>query len=311
MNRVPAGVSIQYKQGVMIDKSNTNPIDWTTGEGAKADAVIACIGLTWLLEGEEGEAIASAQRGDMIDNSVPKAQIDFLVTLKKKLASQNKPLIVIVSGGCPVQLNLIREIADALILAWYPGEAGGNAIADIVLGNANPSGRTPVTFVKSLKQLPDFEDYSMKNRTYRYMTEEPLYPFGYGLSYSNFEYDELYVPDKAKAGEEIVVGVTVSNTSCIAGEEVVQLYLTDDDASVPVPVRQLAAFKRVFLNPGESKRMSLTIPVEKFSLITDKNRRKIESGYFTISVGGGQPVSKTKSYVTKKILLKGDKELEL
>lgn len=311
VNRVPAGVSIQYKQGVMIDKSNTNPIDWTTGEGAKADAVIACIGLTWLLEGEEGEAIASAQRGDMIDNSIPKAQIDFLVTLKKKLAPQNKPLIVIVSGGCPVQLNLIREIADALILAWYPGEAGGNAIADIVLGNANPSGRTPVTFVKSLKQLPDFEDYSMKNRTYRYMTEEPLYPFGYGLSYSNFEYDELYVPDKAKAGEKIEVGVTVKNTSRIAGEEVVQLYLTDDDASVTVPVRQLAAFKRVFLNPGESKRMSLTIPVEKFSLITDKNRRKIESGYFTISVGGGQPVSKTKSYVTKKILLKGDKELEL
>ena len=121
-----------------------------------------------------------------------------------------------------------------------------------------------------IETVTDFEDYSMKNRTYRYMTEEPLYPFGYGLSYSNFEYDELYVPDKAKAGEEIVVGVTVSNTSCIAGEEVVQLYLTDDDASVPVPVRQLAAFKRVFLNPGESKRMSLTIPVEKFSLILIK-----------------------------------------
>ncbi len=310
--RVDTGVSIQYKQGVMIDKANTNPIDWSTGEGSKADVVVACVGLTWLIEGEEGEAIASGQGGDMYDNSIPQAQMDYLKKLRGVLDKANKPLVVVVSGGCPVQLTEIRELADALIYAWYPGEAGGYAVADVVLGKANPSGRTPMTFVESLDQLPDFEDYSMEGRTYKYMRDvEPLYPFGYGLSYSTFEYSDLKFAPTIKAGEKQSVTVTVTNTSKIDGDEVVQLYITDKEASVPVPVRELAAIKHISLKAGESKTLNLTIDPDMMSVITDKEKKIIESGDFYFSVGGGQPVKKTASYIDGNFRVKGKKEIEL
>ena len=310
-NRVSPGVSIQYKQGVMIDKPNTNPIDWTTGESSKADAVVACLGLTWLIEGEEGEAIASNQGGDMIKNSIPQAQIDFLRKLKKVLEKSGTPLIVVISGGCPVQLTEIKELADALILAWYPGEAGGYAVADIILGNENPSGRLPVTFVKDVNDLPPFEDYSMKGRTYKYMTKEPLYYFGYGLSYSNFEYTNLKMQQEVKAGEKVKISVDVKNTSTKDGDEIVQVYITDNQASCPVPVRQLAAFKRISLKAGEAKTVELVINPEKMSLITDKNERMIEEGVFTVTVGGGQPVKSTQSYLCSEFNIKGNKKIEL
>ncbi len=310
-NRIAPGVSLQYKQGVMIDKPNSNPIDWTTNESANADAVVACLGLTWLLEGEEGEAIASSQKGDMRDNSIPKAQMDFLEKLSKALKLHNKPLIVVVSGGCPVQLNRVRELADALLLAWYPGEAGGNAVADIILGNANPSGRLPVTFVKSLEQLPDFSDYSMNGRTYKYMVKEPLYHFGFGLSYSHFTYSSLYMPSVIKAGEPLTIRVKVTNDSNVEGDEVIQIYVKDLKASAPVPIRQLAAIRRVTLKAGENKMVEMTIDPVKFSLITDKNQRKIENGEFMISVGGGQPLPQKDNYVEKTVNVKGNKILEL
>ncbi|MFI3248537.1 MAG: glycoside hydrolase family 3 N-terminal domain-containing protein [Rikenellaceae bacterium] len=311
-SRAQPGVSIQYKQGVMIDKPNTNPIDWATGEGSAADVVVACVGLTWLIEGEEGEAIASSQGGDMYDNSIPESQMEYLRTTRKVLDKASKPLVVVVTGGCPVQLNEIRELADALIFAWYPGEAGGYAIADVILGNENPSGRTPITFVESVDHLPPFEDYSMEGRTYKYMREhKPLYPFGYGLSYSTFEYADLKLAKKIKAGENQCVEVTVTNTSDRDGEEVVQLYITDLEASVAVPVRQLAAIQRVALKAGESKVVSLTIAPEKMSLITDKDTRQIESGEFSISVGGGQPVEQTASYLETTFTVGGNKTLEL
>ncbi len=311
-SRATPGVSIQYKQGVMIDKPNTNPIDWSTGEGSSADVVVACVGLTWLIEGEEGEAIASDQGGDMYNNSIPEAQMEYLRKTRKVLDKAKKPLVVVVTGGCPVQLNEIREIADALIFAWYPGEAGGYAVADVVLGNANPSGRTPITFVESLDDLPPFEDYSMEGRTYKYMRyHKPLYPFGYGLSYSTFKYDDLQLSERIKAGESQRVKVTVTNTSDRDGDEVIQLYITDLESSAPVPVRQLAAINRVTLKASESRVVTLNIAPEKMSLITDDERRMIESGEFQISVGGGQPVEQTPSYVEAKFEVRGDKRLEL
>ncbi|MFR9650610.1 MAG: glycoside hydrolase family 3 N-terminal domain-containing protein [Rikenellaceae bacterium] len=311
-SRVSPGVSIQYKQGVMIDKPNSNPIDWSTGEGSAADVVVACVGLTWLIEGEEGEAIASTQGGDMYDNSIPQSQIDYLKKLRNVLTKAGKELIIVVSGGCPVQLNEIREMADALIYAWYPGEAGGYALADIVLGKANPSGRTPMTFVQSLDDLPPFEDYSMEGRTYKYMRDkEPLYPFGYGLSYSTFEYSDLELAKSIKAGEPQRVSVKVTNSSDRDGEEVVQLYITDVKASTVVPVRQLTAIKRVPLKAGETKSIELTIDPERMSLISDKNLRTIEAGEFKISVGGGQPLKHTQSYVEGSFNVKGSKSIEL
>ncbi len=310
--RMPAGVSIQYKQGVMIDKPNSNPIDWASGTPAEVDAVVACVGLTWLIEGEEGEAIASSQGGDMYDNSIPQAQIDYVKKLRESANLSGTPLVVVVSCGCPVQLNELKELCDALIFAWYPGQAGGYALADVVLGEANPSGRTPITFVESLDHLPPFEDYSMEGRTYKYMREhKALYPFGHGLSYSSFEYSDLALSKSIKAGEPQVVSVRVKNSSERDGDEVVQLYVTDLEASVPVPVRQLAGVDRIHLKAGESAVVELEITPDKMSLITNEEERKIEAGEFSVSVGGGQPLEITEAYVEAKFKVKGDRIIAL
>jgi len=311
-SRTPNGVSIQYRQGVLLEQPNINSMDWATGEAAQADVVVACVGLTWLLEGEEGESIASNQRGDVTDNSIPQCQIDYLRRLKARIVSApNKKLIVVVSAGSPVNLTEINEIADAVIYAWYPGEEGGDALADIIYGNVSPSGKTPLTFVKSLDQLPDFKNYNMDGRTYKYMKETPLFPFGYGLSFTTFKYGDLKMPKTVKAGDNLTVQVDITNTGNMDSDEVVQLYITDDEASVPVPVRQLAAFNRVSLKKGETKTVSLNVDKVKFSLITENGKREIEPGSFTISVGGGQPVPSTDSYVQGSITVKGHKYLEL
>ncbi len=293
VSRAPKGSSIQYKQGVLIDKENSNPIDWASGEMSDADVTVVCIGLTWLLEGEEGESIASTQMGDMYNYSMPQAQIEYLKTLRSK---RRGTIVAVVSAGCPVDMTQIRENCDALIYAWYPGEAGGEALADILFGNANPSGRTPITFVKGVEQLPDFESYDMAGRTYRYMTEEPLYPFGYGLSYTTYKYSNIEAPAYITSTDSVSVSVTVQNVGSMAGEEVVQLYVSDSEASADVPVRQLAAFTRVELLPSQSKRVTLRVPADKFSLITDDNKRIVERGEFIVSVGGGQPVELTGDY---------------
>lgn len=181
---------------------------------------------------------------------------------------------------------------QAIIEAWYPGEEGGTAIADVLFGEYNPSGRLPVTFPKSLDQLPPFDDYAMKGRTHRYMTEEPLYPFGYGMSYTTFEYFDLKLnSERVAAGEELRVTARVRNTGSYAGDEVVQLYLSDLEASVDVPIRSLVGFTRVSLTPGASKEVSFTISPEQMKLVNDLGERVLEPGAFRIEVGGwaGKP----------------------
>lgn len=307
--KMPLGTSIQYRQGTMLTAEASNK--WTVNEAADADIVIACIGLTNMLEGESMDAIASNDRGDIPNLSLPASQIDFIRTLKEKVDAKGKKLIVVVTGGSPILLGEVRQYADALLYAWYPGEAGGSALGDIIFGNASPSGRSPMTFVKSVDQLPDITDYSMEGRTYRYMTQEPLYPFGYGLSYTSFKYSNITCPKRIKAGEELVAEVTITNESDIEGEEVVQLYITDKKASTSTPIRQLAAFDRVLLKPHETKRISLTIRPEKMSVVTDDIKRKIESGEFYISVGSGQPLPITNSYIDTMFEVKGTCELPL
>ncbi len=307
--KMPLGTSIQYRQGAMLTAEATN--NWTVNEAPDADVVIACIGLTNMLEGESMDAIASEDEGDIPNLSLPSSQITFLKSLKEKVAERGKKLIVIVTGGSPILLDEVREYADALLYAWYPGEAGGSAVADIIFGNVSPSARTPMTFVKSVEQLPSFEDYSMAGRTYRYMTQEPLYPFGYGLSYTNFQYSDIECDSKIKAGEELKVKVRVTNRSDFAGEEVVQLYITDKESSTSTPIRQLAAFTRLHLESGESREISLVVAPEKMSVVTDDIEREIESGEFYISVGSGQPLPITNSYVDTTFEVKGSKRLQL
>jgi beta-glucosidase len=200
-----------------------------------------------------------------------------------------KPVIVVLTNGGALSVNSIQEKASAVILAGYGGQQGGNAVADVLFGDYNPGGRLPVTYYRSIDQIPAFEDYNMTGKTYRYFTKDPLYPFGFGLSYTSFTYGNLTVPENAVAGEPVNVKVTVTNTGKLAGDEVVQLYLKDEKASTPRPVRQLEGFKRITLEPGESREVEFTLEPRQFSIINDKENRVIEPGWFTITAGGKQP----------------------
>jgi beta-glucosidase len=201
-------------------------------------------------------------------------------------------VIVVLANGGALSVNNSQEKADAILLAGYGGQQGGNAVADVLFGDYNPAGRLPVTYYKSVDQIPAFENYDMAGRTYRFFKQEPLYPFGYGLSYTTFSYSDLEMPAKAATGDKIPVKVTVTNTGGIDGDEVVQLYVTDEKASTPRPIRQLEGFKRINLKAGESKVVEFLLEPRQLSIINNKNKRVIEPGYFTISVGGKQPGQK-------------------
>lgn len=252
----------------------------------KADAVILVLGLSQRLEGEEMPIkIKGFSGGDRTDLNLPEMQEELFETV----AATGKPVIVVLMNGGALSVNKIHEKAAAVILAGYPGQQGGNAVADVIFGDCNPAGRLPVTYYKSIDQIPAFENYDMQGKTYRYFSQEPLYPFGYGLSYTTFKYSNLVMPEKAEAGSPLKVQVTVTNSGKYDGEEVVQLYLTDEKASTPRPVRQLEGFERISLKQGESKTVEFTIQPGQFSIINKKGKRVIEPGWFTVSTGGKQP----------------------
>ena len=252
----------------------------------QADAVIMVLGLSPRLEGEEMSVkLEGFEGGDRTSLALPAIQEELL----KAVLATGKPVIVVLMNGSPVASLQAEEKAAAVLLAGYPGVEGGNAVADVLFGDYNPAGRLPVTYYRSVDQLPPFDDYDMTNRTYRYFNGEPLYPFGYGLSYTTFAYSGLEMPGKDAAGSDVRVQVTVTNTGSMAGDEVVQLYLTDEKASTPRPLRQLTGFRRVRLEPGESRMVEFVIGAEQFSIINDKEERVIEPGWFTVAVGGRQP----------------------
>jgi beta-glucosidase len=253
----------------------------------QADAVVMVLGISPALEGEEMTVNVEGFRGgDRTDISLPKAQEDLL----KAVTATGKPVTLALLGGSALAVNWADENVAAIIEAWYPGEEGGAALADAIFGDYNPAGRLPVTFYKSAAQLPPFEDYSMKGRTYRYFKGDPLYPFGFGLSYTTFKYDKLKLSAKSvKAGASVEVSAALQNTGTRAGDEVVQLYVTDVTATAPTPIRSLAGVKRIFLKPGEKKSVSFRVAPRQMSIIDDQGRRIIEPGEFIVSVGGKQP----------------------
>lgn len=253
----------------------------------QADAVVMVMGITPSVEGEEMEVKVEGFRGgDRTEIGLPKPQEDFI----KEVQALGKPVVLVLLGGSALAVNWANDNVPAIIDAWYPGEEGGTAIADVLFGDYNPAGRLPVTFYKSVSQLPAFTDYSMQGRTYRYFKGEPLYPFGFGLSYSTFKYDGLkFSAASVRSGETVTVSVNVTNSGTRAGDEVVQLYITDVAASVPVPIRSLAGIKRVTLKPGEKESVSFTITPEQMSVIDDNGKRRVEPGEFLVSVGGKQP----------------------
>jgi beta-glucosidase len=192
-------------------------------------------------------------------------------------------------NGSAVAVNWATEHVPAILTAWYPGQAAGLAIADVLFGNYNPAGRLPITFYKSTKELPPFTNYNMEGRTYRYFQGEPLFPFGYGLSYTKFEYSNLRLPMKVRAGDDARVSITVKNAGSMEGEEVVQLYVTEMNASAPVPIRSLQGFQRVFLKAGEQRSVSFSLAPRQLSLIDATAQRVVEPGIFEVSIGGKQP----------------------
>jgi beta-glucosidase len=253
----------------------------------QADAIVLVLGISAQLEGEEMNVTEPGFKGgDRTDINLPARQQGLL----EAVAATGKPVVVVLMNGSALAVNWAQEHTAAIVEAWYPGEEGGAAIADVLFGDYNPAGRLPVTFYKSVEQLPPFESYGMEGRTYRYFRSDPLYPFGFGLSYTRFRYANLRLSaTKVKAGQGLTVSAEVRNTGGHEGDEVAQVYLSHVAASVPVPVRSLAGVSRLSLKPGESRRVSFTITPEQLSVIDDRGRRVVRPGEFLITVGGKQP----------------------
>ncbi|HEX8634222.1 MAG TPA: glycoside hydrolase family 3 C-terminal domain-containing protein [Pyrinomonadaceae bacterium] len=252
----------------------------------EADVVVMALGLAPSVEGEEMDVKLEGFRGgDRTELDLPKVQDDLL----RAVHATGKPVVLLLFSGGGISVNWADANVPAIVQAWYPGEEGGSAIADVLFGDYNPAGRLPITFYKSASQLPPFADYRMQGKTYRYFKGDPLYPFGHGLSYAKFEYGKLELKGRVKAGEPVRVSAEVRNGGTVAGDEVVQLYLTDTAASAPVPLRSLRGVQRVSLRPGERRRVTFTLAPRDLTLIDDGGRRVLEPGAFAVTVGGKQP----------------------
>jgi beta-glucosidase len=253
-----------------------------------ADIVIAVVGITSELEGEEMQVEEPGFKGgDRTSLDLPMPEEELI----EAVAATGKPLVVVLTNGSALSVNWAQAHANAILDAFYPGEEGGAAVAETLSGKNNPAGRLPVTFYKDVSQLPAFEDYSMKGRTYRYFQGTPLYPFGYGLSYTTFAYSGLSGPTSAvPAGSPVSFDVTVANTGKKAGDEVAQLYL--EFPNVPgAPLRALRAFKRVHLEAGDSQKLHFDLQPRDLSMVTEAGDPIVAEGQYTVSVGGGQPHS--------------------
>jgi beta-glucosidase len=271
---------------LLWSRPRTGLVEKAVAAAKESDVVVLVLGLSQRLEGEEMDIkIEGFSGGDRTNLNLPAVQEQLL----DAVTATGKPVILVLTNGGALSVNKAQEKAAAILLAGYGGQQGGNAVADVLFGDYNPAGRLPVTYYKSIDQIPAFENYDMAGKTYRYFTKEPLFPFGYGLSYTSFSYSNFIFPVKAAAGEKIPIKVTVTNTGRTEGDEVVQLYLTDEKASTPRPVRQLEGFSRINLKPGESKVIEFNLEPRQFSIINNKGKRVIEPGYFTIVVGGKQP----------------------
>lgn len=284
------GAQVLYAKGCEVLSLSKDGFAEAVEIAKKADVAILCLGLSQRVEGEEGqrEGVEGGghSTGDREQIDLPGVQEELL----KAVHATGTPVVLVLLNGSAVALNWAAEHVPAILEAWYPGEEGGAAIADVLFGDYNPGGRLPVTFPKSLAQLPPFEDYAMQGRTYRFSTETPLYPFGYGLSYTTFKYRGLRISRKKIAqGKGVRVSVEVENVGQRAGDEVVQLYVRDLDASAPTPLLQLQGFARVHLAPGEKKRVSFALKPEQLVVYDDRGQPLVEPGEFEVSVGGGQP----------------------
>jgi beta-glucosidase len=262
----------------------TNPEAITAAKNA--DVVVAVLGITSELEGEEMPVTEEGFKGgDRTNIDLPKPEEELL----EAVAATGKPVVLVLANGSALSVNWAKEHVNAILESWYPGEEGGTAVAATLSGKNNPAGRLPVTFYTGVEQLPPFEDYSMQNRTYRYFSGKPLYPFGYGLSYTTFTYSDLVLPKAAiGAGEPVTAEVRLTNSGSRDGDEVVQLYLSFPKVA-GAPLRALRGFQRVHLKAGESQTVRFQLADRDLSMVSDAGEPIIAEGTYSVSVGGGQP----------------------
>ena len=284
--RIPEGMGMEYTSGAMLKHPREIKSTWAPGMAQSADFAIVCAGYSSFLEGEEGESLLSPQNGDRESISLPESQLNYI----KELAIHGTRIVLVLTGGSPIALGEVEDMVDAILFVWYPGMEGGRAVADVLFGDVSPAGKLPLTFPKSLDQLPTFDDYSMNGRTYRYMTAEPLYPFGFGLSYSRFDYSDLQLDRQTLTlGDSLNISLTLSNCGDLDSAEVAQFYLSDVQASTIVPLHHLIGFERVTLKAGESKILKFTITAEMMSFYNDDGKLTLEPGEFRLEVGGCSP----------------------
>jgi len=293
-NTQPHAIRLEYfhKTGTAgIDLTWAAPADVLRDEAIEqardADVIVACVGLSPELEGEEMPIkLDGFSGGDRTDIVLPAVQEDLL----KALIATGKPVVVVLQNGSALAVNYAAEHAAAILEAWYPGEEGGTAIAETLAGDNNPAGRLPVTFYRSLAQLPPFDDYGMKGRTYRYLTDAPLYPFGYGLSYTTFSYGDVKpAASSVKAGDSVVIKGEVKNTGNVAGDEVVELYLAQPQ-NEDSPRIALAGFMRVHLAPKQTTTVEFTLDPRTLSEVDADGNRAVMAGEYKVYFGGAQPV---------------------
>ncbi|MDR1220580.1 MAG: glycoside hydrolase family 3 C-terminal domain-containing protein [Treponema sp.] len=278
-------ITMDYHQACMMYDQNHN-MGWTVGMAESADVVIAAFGLDNAMEGEEGDVIASDSKGDRNAIELPDHQIAYLRALKNR----GTPIVLVLTGGSAIAIP--EDIADAILFAWYPGEKGGAAVADIIFGGTAPSGKLPITFPASTSQLPPYEEYAMSGRTYRYMTEKPLFPFGFGLSYTTFAFSELVLSEKTLSkGGSVEVAVKVANTGSRDGDEVVQIYIVRDDRTADDPASSLRAFKRLSIPAGRQTRTTFTLESSAFESVNDKGEQALLPGSYTVIAADAAPLA--------------------
>lgn len=273
----------------------------------ESDVVVVCLGLDASLEGEEGDTGNQYGSGDKRDLSFPGHQEQVL----KTACESGKPVVLVVLSGSALGLGWAHEHVSAIIQGWYPGAQGGRVIAEAIFGAFSPEGKLPVTFYHSIEELPAFTDYSMKNRTYRYMQQEALYPFGYGLSYTEFEFDDVKLDRDRITEAGVQVTAKIRNTGSMAGGETLQVYVKAERDGTPNP--QLKAIRKVRLQPGEEQTVSVHLPLEAFGLYDEAGNRSIRQGVYTVYAGASQPDRRSRSLTGKSpavFTLTADRDIE-
>jgi beta-glucosidase len=289
---VSEGTKVWYAEGCKLLGTKTDGLgragnlSEAVSVAERADVVVLCLGLSAEIEGEQGDASNSEAAGDKLNLDLTGLQPLLLETI----VALGKPTVLVLLSGSALNLTWADEHVSAIVQAWYPGEEAGHAIAEVLFGDYSPAGRLPLTFPRSLADVPEFTSYSMKGRTYRYLEKEPLYPFGYGLSYGRFEYQEIAASSLQLAVDAgFSVSATVKNVGSDISDEVVQLYVTDLESSCVLPHYSLRGFERITLAPGESRSVTFQLGPRDLSLIDDTGRRVLEPGRFRLSIGGSQP----------------------